>query len=317
MRSKLTKLARVAAGDHEFTFDDVLPADGKYTVTITERYDDGTKKSVTMDGAFVAVFYARSSQLFLSVGYLVTQVQNRSYDSVDVGKEGAASVKELRVQGTGTFQPAAAVLLNYKLPIAKLMKNDWGIALTAGPVFRTSASQVGSTASNWGLFGGVSLHLWERLWITPGVHIGEFSDMPLGFTNQMSRRLPDGIANPITGVNRWTTRWGVGITFKAADFKRAIGLAAEFKENPVPPSAKPSTQTPAPADAPKPPAAAKQDPAEVQAAEGRLKGAKEARDLAQKNLNADPTSTPMKALLKLAEADVKAAEAELKKLNGN
>lgn len=319
LQSKLAKLKRVADGDHEFTFADVLPGDGKYCIDITERYDDGAAKSATNGGAFTACFYAQSSQFFLSVGYLATQVQNRSYDTVDVGKEGAATVKELRIQGLGSFQPAAAVMLNYKLPVQKLMDQKMGLALSAGPVFRTSASQVGSTASNWGIFGGVSIHLWERLWITPGLHIGEFSDMPLGFSNTASRRVPEGIANPITGVNRWTTRWGVGITFKAADFKRAIGLAADFKEKPAPPADKPTTQTAARASSggtgnqQEP----KADAAAIQKAEERLKAAKGAEAAAQTFLNGNPNDANLQHLLKLAVDESKAAQAALDKLKGN
>ncbi len=245
----LKTLARIAAGPHEFEFRDTLQPGNAYDVEITETYNgkpttaSGTKFSLTPG----------SSQFFLSVGYLVTQLQSRSYDSVAVGTRTVTTgtttseqaINELRIQGTGRFRPAAAFLLNYKLPVDKLMSNKFGAALSVGPVFKALNSQSGSTASNWGIFAGASIHLWERFWITPGFHFGEFADMPLGFTIQ-SRIIPPGLANPITGVNRSTTRWGIGLTFRAADF---LKIPAKPKPAQAPAATPAATPAKAPAAA--------------------------------------------------------------------
>lgn len=213
LQPKLRALAKVSKGDHEFITDHILPGDGEYTIEIKEFYE----KKVTTGGAYTAKFYAASSVFFLSAGYLGSQVQSRTYDSVDV----ATGRKELRIQGSGSWRPNVALLLNYQLPISKLTGEKMGLAISAGPVYRAISSQSGNTATNLGVFAGLSLHLWTRVVLTPGFHLGEFADMPLGFDNNHDRTIPAGIANPITGVNRWTTRFGIGITFAIADFKKA------------------------------------------------------------------------------------------------
>lgn len=237
-RPAMQRLSKADSGKHEYPFEATISENGKVTVTIIESYKD----EVTDEGERNFVFQAQSGRFFLSVGFLATQVQARSYDVVDVGViKGTAAVaavgntpavaavpdqtkKELRIQGTGSYRPTAAVLLNYKIPLPKFMGPKYGFALSAGPVYRISQNAGASTASNWGLFAGASLHLWERLWITPGFHIGEFSDLPRGFTAADGLRIPDGFPSTFSGVNRFTTRFGIGITFRAADFKAASSL---------------------------------------------------------------------------------------------
>jgi hypothetical protein len=192
-------------------------------------------------------------------------------------------------KGTGAWHPTAALLLNYKLPVNRLMGERWGMALSAGPVYRTTSSPVGtSSSSNWGAFAGLSFYLWERLTLTPGVHLGTFADTPLGFHSGGSFNpvVPAGITT-INPVNRSTARFGIGITFHAADFKKAAALAS-FAANPTPPTtgqtaaapATPVAKPPAPdppKQAPDPvkPAATAADKAK---AEQALKAAKEALD---------------------------------------
>lgn len=284
LQAQLRDLAKVSKGDHEFTSDHVLPGDGQYTIEVKESY----KTKVTTGGAYTASFYARSSIFFLSVGYLGSQLQNRSYDAVDV----ATGTKTLRIQGTGAWRPTAAVLLNYKLPWwPKLNGEKAGLAISVGPVFRAMSSQTGSTATNWGAFAGLSVYLWGRLVLTPGVHLGEFSDMPLGFDNNHDRSIPAGVANPITGVNRWTSRFGIGITFQAADFKKAAALATFT----------PAAKEPAPDPAAAAAAAQKAVEAEKAKQAAEAETAKQAQAAAAAQKDAD------KAALKTAEETLKAA----------
>jgi hypothetical protein len=215
---KMQRAARAASGNHEYDFSDVLQTGMKFTITVEEKYAG----ELTTKGKSDYVFQPGSSTFFLSVGYLATELQNRSYDTITVGKDAQNNpIQELRIQGTGKFTQGAAVLLNYKVPRI-CMKTSLGCALSAGPVFRLGGNGTGSTATNWGFFVGASMHLWERFWVTPGFHLGQFSDLPLGFTAAKGLVVPDGITNPITGVNRSTWRFGIAITFRAADFKQAL-----------------------------------------------------------------------------------------------
>jgi len=239
-RKKAQRLARADSGTHEERIPSTIPENGRVTVTVTEYYAD----ELTKDGSKEYAFQAGSGRFFLSVGFLATQVQARSYDVVDVGViRGTPAVaatattpavpavtdqttKELRIQGTGLFRPTTAVLLNYRMPFDRFWSPSKGIALSAGPVYRIAQSGTATNASNWGIFAGLSFHLWERMWLTPGFHIGEFSDLPRGFTAASGIRVPDGFPTTFSGVNRWTTRWGIGITFRAADFKSALSVIA-------------------------------------------------------------------------------------------
>ncbi len=261
LQEKMRGLAKISKGDHEFTSDHVFPADGEYTVEAIEFYD---KKPTA--AKYTAKFYARSSIFFLSVGYLGSQVQSRSYDTVDV----ATGKKELRIQGTGTWRPTAAILLNYKLPWWQRLNGEKSsLAISAGPVYRTISSQTGSTSTNWGAFAGLSVSLWDRLVLTPGMHVGEFADMPLGFDNSRDRSIPAGIANPITGVNRWTTRFGIGITFQVADFKKAAALATFTKAPAAPGTPAPTPPAATPPAAVVPAAAAPAAPKVLSQAEAQ------------------------------------------------
>ena len=239
LQAKLQSLNHADHGSHEYTFTSHISANGQTTAKVDEYYDD----KPTDGGSREYKFTTQSGRFFLSVGYLVTQAQARSYDAVDIGvikgtpaipaAEGRTAVpevadktlKELRIQGTGRFRPAGAVLMNYKLPWPKkLLGEEFGVAFSAGPVYRAGAGSASSTVSNVGMFTGLSVHLWERVWITPGFHFAEFSDLPRGFSAGNGLQVPAGYPTSFTGVNRWTTRFGIGITFKASDFKSAAAL---------------------------------------------------------------------------------------------
>ena len=274
VQPKLHELEKIARGPHEFSMDDVLPGDGKYTVSVNEFYGEGAKREVTEGGAYTATFYASTSRFFLTVGYLGSQLASRSYDTVVTGQDSktttnattgvvtttTSEIKSLRIQGTGAWRPTAAVLLNYKIPNRYLMGERYGFAVSAGPVYRIASSQTGSTATNWGVFAGLSFYLWERLVLTPGVHLGEFSDTPLGFHSggNFNPIVPAGITT-VSGVNRWSSRFGIGITFHAADFKKAAALAT-FASNPNPPA---TQTTAAPAVKPPPPVTPEVAPAKT------------------------------------------------------
>jgi hypothetical protein len=59
----------------------------------------------------------------------------------------------------------------------------------------------------------------HRLYISPGVHIGEFADYPAGFVN--GQQIPANFG-ALTPVKRWTARFGIAITIKGWDVSKIL-----------------------------------------------------------------------------------------------
>jgi len=79
--------------------------------------------------------------------------------------------------------------------------------------------------SKFGVFLGGSMHLWQRLFVTTGVHFGEFADFPQGF-NRAGDPIPTNAGTP-TGVKRWTGRFALSITFKGKDLSGLVQKGSE------------------------------------------------------------------------------------------
>ncbi len=151
--------------------------------------------------------------LISSAGFLLTQLQARSYVSRTAPdpSDPTKTQNVLSVDGGGRMRPALTALLNYNLPWQPW--RNVGLAISAGPVFDISNGK--ADTSHFGFFGGGSLHLWNRLFLTPGVHVGEFADFPQGFSKP-GQLIPDktGTPNP---VKRYTARFAFAITFKVSE----------------------------------------------------------------------------------------------------
>jgi hypothetical protein len=63
-----------------------------------------------------------------------------------------------------------------------------------------------------GLFTGISLHLWNYFYLTPGIHVGEFADFPAGISQGQS--IPSTFTGPLNPVTRTSARFGLAVTFK-------------------------------------------------------------------------------------------------------
>ena len=165
---------------------------------------------------------ATLSQLTVSGGFLLTTLQARSYSSRTAPDPAAPTTKTVNVLGVDDgsgVRPALTALLNYHLPFSF---TDWpkgGFALSAGPVIDVSNGK--ADTSRFGFFGGVSAHLWNRFWITPGVHVGEFADTPQGFKGA-GDIIPPNIGTP-TPVKRFTARFAVAITFQGGSPTALVG----------------------------------------------------------------------------------------------
>lgn len=148
-----------------------------------------------------------------SAGFMITQLPARSYSAVTAPNPADPTTTQtvLSVDNGAGTRLALTALLNYNLPFA--VQKDFGVALSVGPVFDISAGK--ADTSRFGLFGGVGLRLKQLMYITPGVHIGEFADFPQGFT-RTGQVVPANFPTP-TPVKRWSTRFALGITFKVKD----------------------------------------------------------------------------------------------------
>lgn len=172
----------------------------------------------TTDGTYSVDLQPANRRLTLSAGALFSEVQNRSYSVITVpNTAGTGTSNVLSIDGISKVNPTAIALLNYEIPHL-----DWdtmGLALSTGPVFRLGSK---SDTSSFGYFAGVSVHLYHRFYITPGLHLGEFADFPPGFS-QVNQAVPSGLATP-TPTKRWTVRFGFAFSYKAKDFSQ-FGLS--------------------------------------------------------------------------------------------
>ncbi len=205
--------------DHKIEVVYTLQPETDYSITVDEKY---LGKSTTQ-GSKEFQFSPISTILTLSAGPLMTWIPDRSYVSSTVPAPGGGTQNILTVNDASGPQIQLAALLNYRIPLPSSWKwtKGWnttdtaGISISTGPVFRLAGSNSGT--SSFGYFGGVSFHLWQRFFVTPGVHLGEFADFPAGFG-------PGSVIPPnfgtLTPVKRWTARFAIGLTFKAADLSK-------------------------------------------------------------------------------------------------
>jgi hypothetical protein len=63
------------------------------------------------------------------------------------------------------------------------------------------------------MFAGLSFHLWKYMYLTGGVHIGDFADFPAGFTHA-GQDIPASFTGNLTPTTRTTARFAFAITFK-------------------------------------------------------------------------------------------------------
>jgi hypothetical protein len=192
-----------------------------FTVTVTEQYQGASTDAKPV------VFNLNHgySVLTLSGGFLLTKLQARSYTSVTepvttAGSSTPSTQNVLGVSGLGSgLRPALVALFNYHDPFNwPVNRPNFGLALSAGPVIDVSNGK--ADTSKFGVFVGASTHIWTRLFITAGVHFGEFSDFPLGY-HAPGQIIPPNSGTP-TGVTRWTGRLAVAITFRGKDFSGLV-----------------------------------------------------------------------------------------------
>jgi len=216
VKEAVARLNQKAHSDHLVLYNHTLERTKGYEVTARETFNGeattAEPRKYTLD--------AGTPVLTLSGGFLLTQIQARSYSSRNVPPTPPATTATvLAVDGTSAIRPTLVGLLNYHSPFQLLESENFGMAISAGPVVDVSNGK--SDTSRLGFFGGVSFHLWSRLFLTPGVHVGEFADFPPGFT-AAGQPVPPGLGTP-TPTKRYTTRFAFAITFQAKNLSNLLG----------------------------------------------------------------------------------------------
>jgi hypothetical protein len=233
-------LAAHVSSPHIARFTGDMEATSNYVLTVKTLYPGGDVNGGTKTFSLSAGRKILSS----SGGFLITELPAPSYSSVTapVPPGNTSTQNVLGVNDGNGPRPALTALLNFYLPsIHGLMLSGkkYGLALSAGPVFDISNGK--ANTSRIGVFGGVSLHLWNQLFITPGIHFGEFAGFPQGYT-AAGQVIPPNSGTP-AGVSRYTARFGLAITFKIKDFGQTTTKASTDTANPTNNSATPGTGT--------------------------------------------------------------------------
>jgi hypothetical protein len=193
-------------GDHVFMGTHELSPGYDISVSVFEVYKGKTVSSKTFT-------FPGTDVLTLSAGALFSRLPDQTYES---RKTPASTLNVLTVEGNSRATPSLVALLNYSLGALRLDGDTTGLALSAGPVIKIGGK---SDASSFGFFTGISWHLHHRIYFTPGVHFGQFSDFPVGFGNGSTIPANFGELSP---VKRWTAKFGLAITFKTKDFSGLV-----------------------------------------------------------------------------------------------
>jgi hypothetical protein len=206
---------------------DITPgADNTVTVNVSEAYDGVP----TTDGSKTFTCQIKSAVLSLSVGPLFSRIPAREYQQVSVPKTGDngqtldQTYNALTVHNRSNFSPYGVGQLNFDLPVPRLSASTLGLTLTSGPTFRIGGAA--SNVSSFGYFGGLGIQVWKRLFITPGVHVGQIADFPVGYSENSA--VPSSAT--FTPVKRWTTRFGISLSYRAS----SIAALGQRQSTPAP-----------------------------------------------------------------------------------
>ena len=241
-RGTYTSLASHVASDHVVRMTSQVHSTSSYSIIVQANYPSGTVSG----GSKTFSLTAGRKILSSSGGFLVTEVPSTSYASVTApsGMANPATQNVLAVNNPGGPSLGLTALLHVYLPTIRsgrttllpLNGYNWGLALAAGPTYNLSNGK--ADTSKFGLFTGVSFHIRNQLFLTPGVNLAEYSNWPVGFS-AAGQVIPANVGTP-TGVSRWTARFGFAITFKIKDFGQSTTATAS-----APATKPPATSAPA------------------------------------------------------------------------
>jgi Abnormal spindle-like microcephaly-assoc'd, ASPM-SPD-2-Hydin len=227
---------KVKSSKHDYSVQVTLIPDSSCQLTIVQRYG----QTQTQNGSETATFSPGQPRMTLSAGPLFSQIQDRSYSVVTVPGSGTSTQSILQFNGVSKYTTYLTALLNFHLPVSNNWVNSerYGVALSTGPVLHLGGQ---SSASSFGWFGGLSYHINHLVFLSAGLHVGQFAGNPSGFTaaNQV---VPSNFASP-TAQNRTTVRLAFAVTLKAKDFSSlSSGTSGSGTGSPAPAA---PAQTPA------------------------------------------------------------------------
>lgn len=200
-----------SAAPPSIDFNVNLEPNQNYQYTIQQSW-----KGKTVDGATLTWNCGETDILTLSAGPLITTLPYRTYNQQLVPNPGGTGTQNvLVVSGTSNVNVLAAALLNYHFPAFPHQPQWTGLALSVGPVYALNSAP---SVSKLGLFVGGSIQMYRSVFVTPGIHIGEFADFPAGFHS--GSPIPPNFGN-LTPVTRNTAHFAIGVTFKTTTFKKS------------------------------------------------------------------------------------------------
>lgn len=199
-------------GPHTYDFNIVLEPGQNYEFTLREYWMGAETR-----GGIVHRNCGENDVFTLSIGSIVSTLPQRTYSHQKaLVPPGSSTTQDvLTVGNSRNISVLGAALLNYHFPRFGSVPNWLGLTLSAGPVYT-----LGDTpgVSPLGLFVGTSLHLNRSIFITPGVHIGQFADFPTGFAPGTVIPNQFGDLNP---VKRTTAHFAFGLTYRTKSFKKS------------------------------------------------------------------------------------------------
>jgi hypothetical protein len=200
-------------GNHSVDFHVNLEPNQTYTYTIQESWMGKNTNQGKMNWTC-----GETDIVSMSLGLLVTTLPSRTYTQQTAPvPAGSSTTQDVLVVGNNSnVNLLGAALLNYHFPQIPGLPAWTGFALSAGPVYQLGNSSPG--VSSLGVFFGLSAHLYRSVYLTPGVHIGQFADFPAGF--YPGAVIPSGFGDLIP-IKRNTAHFAVGITFKTTSFKKS------------------------------------------------------------------------------------------------
>lgn len=209
VKKQLEKMAAADKGDHTIRGIATLTPGYDYKLTINETYGgtptDASPRQFT--------FSPTNNAVTVSAGFALTWLQSRSYTSVTVPDPATSSTATKTILSTGDMgapRPILLALLNYNLIVPKKPRfGDFNLGISAGPVLQAGGK---SDLATLGVFTGVSVSFLHNLYITPGVHIGQYADPPPGLVQGAT--IPAGLGT-LVPVKSWKPAFSLGITFRA------------------------------------------------------------------------------------------------------
>jgi hypothetical protein len=201
-------------GEHVVEIPVVLEPDYNYDFKFEEMW-----KGRPTQGGTIKASCGENDLFTLSLGPVISTLPSRTYSHQKAPvPAGSSTTKDiLSVGNNRNINVLGAALLNYHLPRISWLPREMGLALSAGPVY-TLGSTPGVSAL--GLFVGPTIHVNRSIFLTPGLHIGQFADFPEGFVP--GSIIPDQFGD-LHPVARTTAHFAFGLTYRTASFKKAGG----------------------------------------------------------------------------------------------